>query len=304
MSAEGMRMFFKNKLKPQPQPPGPPGVTPLNNEDRKPIMRVVSGDTWVVSAEFVAENGGPAEPKNSVVEFVLAENQFSPPIWTGGWFDGVFPDRNRPGLAHINLPRSVTKTLRRGSYMFSARVGNRTRFSFSTQLVGYFLVEYMPTSDQHSIPYRDGTSNIFCGSASVEDISSASEGVIYARDEKSGLYYKVAAYEAEDGEICLGIYQDGVQESVVKPLGVCPTLHVLDKTSGMYHRVIAYKDDCGEVCLGIYQEGVSEAAIPALDVGKPVRVRNEANGLLHVIEANKTEDGEVNLGLNQSGTVV
>ena len=297
-------MFFKNKLKPQHQHQCPPGVTPLNNEDRKPIMRVVSGDTWVVSAEFVAEDGGPANPDNSVVEFVLAENQFSPPIWTGGWFEGVFPDKNRPGLAHVNLPRSVTKTLRRGSYMFSARVGNRTRFSFSTQLVGYFLVEYMPTSDQHSIPYRDGTSDIFCGSASAEDISSSSEGVIYVRDESSGLYYKVVAYEAEDGEVCLGIYQDGVQESVVAPLGVCPTLHVLDKASGLYHRLIAYKDDFGEVCLGIYQEGVSEAALPALDVGKPVRVRNEANGLLHNIEANKTEDGEVGIGIHQSGTFV
>jgi hypothetical protein len=35
------------------------------------------------------------------------------------------------------------------------------RYTYNTQLSGNFLVEYMPTSDQHSIPYRDGTSEKF-----------------------------------------------------------------------------------------------------------------------------------------------
>lgn len=153
-------MFLKNKIPPHVNP-GPPGCTPLRDEDRLPIIRVVSGDTWVVSAELVAADGGPASPENSYVEFVLAENQFSPPLWTGEWINGVLPDKNRCGLVHVNIPRDVTKALRRGSYMFSMRVADRTKFSFDTQLAGYFLVEYMPTSDQHSIPYRDGTSEIF-----------------------------------------------------------------------------------------------------------------------------------------------
>jgi hypothetical protein len=180
------------------------------------------------------------------------------------------------------------------------------RYSSSTQLVGNFLVEYMPTSDQHSIPYRDGTSNIFRGSASVEDISisSASEGVIYVKDESTDLYYKVVAHSAEDGEVCLGVYQKGVQEAVVAPLGVCSALHVLDKASGLYHKVVAYKDDYGKVCLCIYQEGVSEAALPALDVGKPVRVRNEDNGMLHCFEAVTDDDGKTNLKIQQSGTFI
>ena len=207
-------MFFKNKLKPQPQPqpPGPPGVTPLNNEDRKPIMRVVSGDTWDVSAEFVAENGGPAGPENSVVEFVLAENQFSPPIWTGTWFDGVLPDENRPGLVHIRVPRDVTKTLRRGSYMFSARVSDRTRFRFNTQLYGNFLVEYMPTSDQHSIPYRDGTSEIFGGSGNGGGgivCTSKFETISRIRDDSTGLFYRFSACRSEDGEINIKVQQSG-----------------------------------------------------------------------------------------------
>lgn len=163
-------MFVENKIPVQVNP-GPPGCTPLRDEDRQPVIRVVSGDTWVVSAQLVAADGGPASPENSYVEFVLSENQFSPPLWTGEWVNGILPDANRRGLVHVRIPRDVTKALRRGSYMFSMRVADRTRFSFDTQLVGYFLVEYMPTSDQHSIPYRDGTSEIF---GTKDDGSSSS----------------------------------------------------------------------------------------------------------------------------------
>ena len=68
-------MFIDNKV-------GPPGCNPLRDEDRMPVLKVISGDTWVVDADLVAADGGPASPKNSHVEFVLAENQFSPPICT------------------------------------------------------------------------------------------------------------------------------------------------------------------------------------------------------------------------------
>jgi len=160
-------MFIDNKV-------GPPGCNPLRDEDRIPVLKVISGDTWVVDADLVAADGGPASPKNSHVEFVLAENQFSPPICTLAWFSGVIPDTNRPGLAHIRIPRDLTKTLRRGSYMFSLRVADLMRSSYNTQLKGNFLVEYMPTSDQHSIPYRDGTSEIFSSDAQDADGSSSS----------------------------------------------------------------------------------------------------------------------------------
>ena len=287
-------MFIKNKI-------SPPGCNPLNNEDRMPVMKVVSGDTWVVSAAFTAEDFGPASPKNSVVEFVLSENQFSPPIWTGGWFDGIIPDMFRPGLAHINIPRKITKTLRRGSYMFSARVGDRSRYSFSTQLVGHFLVEYMPTSEQHSIPYRDGTSRFF-GQMSSEDVSTACDGIIRVLDESTGLYYKVSAIQDDEGEVSLGIYQEGETEEEVEPLGVTRYLYVLDKKSGLYHRLVAYKSDDGEICLGVYQEGATPDAIPQDQVGLQVRVRNDDNGLLHNIEACTDEEGETNLGVQQSGS--
>ena len=145
----------------------PPGCNPLREDGRKPIVRVVSGDTWSLEAKADAPDGSPATPANSSVEFVLAENQFSPPMWTGTWLSGIEPYRNRPGYVRISIPHQFTRTVRRGSYMFSLRVSDRMRSTYGTQLAGNFLVEYMPTSDQHSIPYRDGTSEIFtCGQGS------------------------------------------------------------------------------------------------------------------------------------------
>ena len=170
-------MFLKNKL------PTPPGCNPLNDEDRMPVIRAVSGDTWTVDADLVAPDGGPASPKNSHVEFVLTENQFSPPMWTGEWVNGVLPDENRPGLVHVKIPREFTKTLRRGSYMFSLRVSDKMKYSFDTQLVGYFLVEYMPTSDQRSIPYRDGTSEIFSPPCEDEHDHECDDDDILKKDE-------------------------------------------------------------------------------------------------------------------------
>ena len=147
-------MFIKNKL-------NPPGCNPPLKYDRLPIVRVISGDTWEIRACLTAADGGPAAPGNSHVEFVLAENQFSPPLWIGTWYTGVVPYENRAGFVRVVIPRDITKILRRGSYQFSLRVADRLRKTYDTQLVGNFLVEYAPTSDQHSIPYRDGTSEIF-----------------------------------------------------------------------------------------------------------------------------------------------
>ena len=164
-------MFLRNKTGVN----APPGVNGLRDDDRIPVIKVVSGDSWVVDADLIAADGGPASPKNSYVEFVLSENQFSPPIWTGEWINGVLPDENISGLVHIRIPGEITKSLRRGSYMFSVRVSDPMKFTFSTQLKGNFLVEYMPTSDHRSIPYRDGTSEIFGGSQQETGGTSGSE---------------------------------------------------------------------------------------------------------------------------------
>lgn len=191
--------------------PVPPGVNPVRNEDRMPVVKVVSGDTWSVDAGLVAADCGPASPENSYVEFVLSENQFSPPIWTGEWMSGVLPDANRKGLVHVRIPREVTRTLRRGSYMFSMRVGDRMRYSFSTQLAGNFLVEYMPTSDQHSIPYRDGTSEKFTSPGEETPAVIEKKQEPYARNTKTGLKHRIVAVTDEKtGEVDLGLEQKGL----------------------------------------------------------------------------------------------
>lgn len=198
-------MFVDNKV-------GPPGCNPLRQEDRMPILRVVSGDTWVVDAELVAPDGGPASPGNCCVEFVLSENQFSPPMWTGKWMSGIVPDENRHGLVHVKIPREITRTIRRGSYMFSMRVSDMMHYEYSTQLAGNFLVEYLPTSDQHSIPYRDGTSEIFSGGEKRE-AEYEETGSIRVRNEQNGLYYKVTAVQTEDGDMNLGVSHNGTARS-------------------------------------------------------------------------------------------
>ena len=191
--------------------PVPPGVNPLRSEDRMPVLKVVSGDTWIVDARLVAADCGPASPKNSHVEFVLSENQFSPPIWTGEWMSGVYPDEHHAGLVHVKIPREVTKALRRGSYMFSIRVSDRMRYAYDTQLSGNFLVEYMPTSDQHSIPYRDGTSEKFkpAGEENPADIQNSHDP--YARNSETGLRHRIVAVtDKKTGEVDIAIQQEGL----------------------------------------------------------------------------------------------
>ena len=201
-------MFVKDKV-------SPPGVNPLRKDDRMPVVKVISGDSWHIEAHLVAADGGPASPENSFVEFVLSENQFSPPLWTGTWFAGILPDKNRRGLVHVEIPREKTKAMRRGSYMFSMRVADRLKYSFSTQLVGNFLVEYMPTSDQHSIPYRDGTSDIFGNGQTGQSDPTTPESqtqqkTMRVRDPETGLYHSVVAVkEPKTGEVNLGVVQEG-----------------------------------------------------------------------------------------------
>lgn len=205
-------MFVKGIKGEVPARHMPPGCNPLDPDDRIPVLKVISGDTWVVSAHATAADGGPASPKNSHVEFVIAENQFSPPIWTGEWINGILPDKDRPGLVHVEIPRHVTKALRRGSYMFSMRVSDLMRHVYDTQLKGNFLVEYLPTSDQHSIPYRDGTSDIFGGSGSGSGSSgqapSQPAGRIFVPDPDTGLEYELTAKRV-DGKIYIQVNQSG-----------------------------------------------------------------------------------------------
>ena len=171
-------MFVDSKI-------NPPGVLSEIGKGRKQLFKIFAGDTVNLEMDLYAACGAPATPDNSCVEIVLAENQFADPIWTGRWWKGARPDPNRAGLVRIEIPRDVTKALRRGSYMFSARVSDLTGYEFSTQEEGYFLVEYAPTSEQHSIPYRDGTSENF-RPANGTGSGTSKEDEEYLVDEAGG----------------------------------------------------------------------------------------------------------------------
>ena len=134
----------------------PPGVMPLDPCDRKHIFHVVSGDTWdfTVNLYLPFDPSTSATPDNSLVTCAVAETQFDKPLWLGLWNSGVKPDDKREGLCHIEIPRDVTKELRRGSYMFSVRVADLLLSKVQTQAEGSFLVEYKPTSENHDIPYK------------------------------------------------------------------------------------------------------------------------------------------------------
>ena len=139
--------YFKGK--------GPFGVNPSLREDRINLIQIVNGDTFEIDADLHDPSSmDPASPANTVVEFVLSEDRFSRPIWTGRWIEGVVPDKEIPGLVHVKVPGEVTSTLRRGVYAFSLKVTDVLDHRTETQLEGHFQVEYEPSSDCHNIPYR------------------------------------------------------------------------------------------------------------------------------------------------------
>ena len=134
---------------------GPCGVSPALAEDRMPVVRVVNGDSWAVEADArIPGTGEPARPDNSRVSFVLSENRFTDPIWTGTWYDGVVPDEHVPGLVRIRVPEEVSSSLRRGVYAFSMAVKGALDGRTETQLSGHFEVDYEPSSPVRDIPYR------------------------------------------------------------------------------------------------------------------------------------------------------
>jgi hypothetical protein len=190
----------------------PAGQMPLDPGDRKPIIHVIGGDTWHVSFNLRNPlNRETANPDNTLVEVKLAETQFDVPLWSGEWFSGIYPDADRPGLCHMLVPMNITKSLRRGSYMFSVRVSDMLKTVFETEAEGSFLVEYKPTSDQHSIPYKDGTTRT---ATSVKDLLEQivmEDGTIMIKDEDTGLYHKVVVVKDEAGDANLGVYKKGVK---------------------------------------------------------------------------------------------
>lgn len=134
----------------------PVGVNPPLQQDRMPIWRVTNGDTLILQTLAHLPNSKElATPENSELTFVLAQSQFDrESFWTGQWRDGIEPIPNvKPGYVQIHIPEKVSSTLRRGSYQFSLTVTNVATKEVETLINAYLLMEYVPGSPNHAIPY-------------------------------------------------------------------------------------------------------------------------------------------------------
>ncbi len=121
------------------------------------VLRAVSGDTLLFTANVVVpstrEPVKAADLSYTDVYVAVAENRFSPVIWSGSILDRwIALDKDRPGLIHVQVPRTVMGVLRRGSYAFSIVVDDG--IVRETQLTGNFQIEYEPTGSINDIPYR------------------------------------------------------------------------------------------------------------------------------------------------------
>lgn len=143
-----MSSFFAN--------PNPIGVNPPNNSDRRPIHKLVTGDSLVIETKITLIDGvTPATINNSKLHFKLTNQRFSKTHeWEGFWLDGI-EETDDPGRIIITVPDVVTAFLRRGSYLYSLLVSDKLGENRYTALKGSILVEYEPTSPHHDIPYKD-----------------------------------------------------------------------------------------------------------------------------------------------------
>lgn len=121
------------------------------------IIKCVSGDTLTFTAlVYVPSTHEPVrrdDLETTIVYVALAENRFTPVLWSGSSLDGwVVLDEHRHGLVHITIPRTVMNVLRRGSYAFSVVVDDG--IVRETQLTGNLQIEYEPTGSINDIPYR------------------------------------------------------------------------------------------------------------------------------------------------------
>lgn len=137
--------------------PQPGGVNPPSDEDRMPIWRAINGEALLLESTISLVSGNPVTPGNSNLTFILADDRFTGPIWTGKWQEGIeeVDAQNHPGLIMIKIPDDVGDTLRRGSFRFSLSVTTKFNTEEHIPLRGTLLIEYEPTSPNQDIPYKD-----------------------------------------------------------------------------------------------------------------------------------------------------
>lgn len=120
-------------------------------------IKCVSGDTLMFTTNVVCPSTREPVKREDLdtthIYIALAENKFSPVLWSGSALDGwVQLDEYRNGLIHVSVPRTVMNVLRRGSYLFSIVVDDG--IVRETQLTGTVQIDYEPTGSINDIPYR------------------------------------------------------------------------------------------------------------------------------------------------------
>ncbi len=147
--------------------PIPVGVNEPLVTDRQPIYRAFGGDDIQIRVRLeIPGTVTPVTPDNSILTFVLAAQRFAPvecALWVGRWHAGIseVDHVNHPGLVDIKIPREVSGTLRRGSYLYGMTVTDKLGEHRATVLEGTILLEYGPVSPTHDIPYKDP--DVACG---------------------------------------------------------------------------------------------------------------------------------------------
>ena len=133
--------------------PDPIGVNPPTDGDRRPIYNAYVGDEITLRTQVVLGDGTPATPENSILAFILTDQRFEPcEIWAGSWRNGA--ELLDSGLVEVKIPREVSETLRRGSFLFGMTVEDLHGNARRTVMAGSLLVEYAPTAPHHDIPYK------------------------------------------------------------------------------------------------------------------------------------------------------
>ena len=137
----------------------PDGMMVPRSPGSEVFWRAYSGDTMSIRAGLTDADGEPVVPETHDVRFVLSDQMFTPAdaaLWTGDWDDGIseVDPSEHPGLVDIVIPQELSDLLTRGSYRFSLRVERKYDNRVETAMIGHLIVEYVPHSPHHRIPYK------------------------------------------------------------------------------------------------------------------------------------------------------
>ena len=132
----------------------PRGVNVPDSPGSPNIHQFVVGDTMAWRERLFVGNT-PVTPSAFEIGFALVSQRFSPDVvFSAGWGNELAHKAEDPGLVEVELPKEISDSLRRGSYMYAITATNLDTEVVATVKSGYLLVEYKPTSPHKDIPYN------------------------------------------------------------------------------------------------------------------------------------------------------